>query len=105
MSGICTNTLNCANDGYPNPNNCTQCLCPAEWTGADCTDIPIGTQGKKSCFMHIFHHKSTLLNTQMDKFLIILLQIIHKYIYMNIVCFQFEITSMSYNTKQKQFYV
>ena len=46
LIGTCkTPTLaKCANEGYQNPKNCDQCLCPDGWGGPYCRDIapPVG---------------------------------------------------------------
>lgn len=36
----CSNSLDCANGGYPNPSNCSQCICPSGFGGATCTTAP-----------------------------------------------------------------
>ena len=49
VSGFCNNTLDCSHHGYADPKNCSRCLCPDEWQGDFCTDVPQGAQGVCVC--------------------------------------------------------
>uniref|UniRef100_A0A0N4ZSH5 Metalloendopeptidase n=1 Tax=Parastrongyloides trichosuri TaxID=131310 RepID=A0A0N4ZSH5_PARTI len=44
-SNRCTNTINCQNNGYQDPNNCNQCKCPSFHTGNQCQNIKPSQNG------------------------------------------------------------
>uniref|UniRef100_A0A914E506 Zinc metalloproteinase n=1 Tax=Acrobeloides nanus TaxID=290746 RepID=A0A914E506_9BILA len=44
--GICTDDLGCQNDGYPNPADCSRCICPGGFAGILCDKRPSSTNAQ-----------------------------------------------------------
>ena len=61
--GKCSTTHSCGEVGFPNPNDCTQCVCP-EGVGTDgtCNDPVLG----KMC-AHDFMTKKRFIFNQLQK--------------------------------------
>uniref|UniRef100_A0A914E4G9 Zinc metalloproteinase n=1 Tax=Acrobeloides nanus TaxID=290746 RepID=A0A914E4G9_9BILA len=44
--GICTDDLGCQNGGYPNPADCSRCICPGGFAGTLCDKRPSSTNAE-----------------------------------------------------------
>ncbi|KJH39881.1 hypothetical protein DICVIV_14220 [Dictyocaulus viviparus] len=60
----------CANDGFPNPNNCNKCICPSGYGGPLCDEKPGKCGGKLKAerdfqqLVDIVGHKNTYQTTE-----------------------------------------